>query len=93
MIKISSYNINGVRAAHRKGFVDWVEQSNPDIICIQELRADETQIPPEIGELKYHQHIFSAEKKDTPGLQSSVKTKCLKLNTGWALNGLMEKDV
>ena len=39
MLKISSYNINGVRAAHRKGFIDWVNHSNPDIICIQELRT------------------------------------------------------
>lgn len=51
MIKISSYNVNGIRAAHRKGFIDWVEESAPDIICIQELRADETQIPKEVKEL------------------------------------------
>jgi len=68
MVKISSYNINGVRAAHRKGFIDWVQQSKPDIICIQELRADESQIPDEIKELDYHQYIVSAEKKGYSGV-------------------------
>lgn len=68
MLKISSYNINGIRAAHRKGFADWVSQSNPDIICIQELRADETQLPDEIKELNYHQYMVSAEKKGYSGV-------------------------
>ncbi|MCR9133058.1 MAG: exodeoxyribonuclease III [bacterium] len=85
MIKISSYNINGVRAAHRKGFVDWVEQSNPDIICIQELRADETQIPPEIGELKYHQHIFSAEKKGYSGVAIFSKNEVPEIKHGMGI--------
>ncbi len=68
MLKISSYNINGIRAAHRKGLTDWVSQSNPDIICIQELRADETQLPDEIKELNYHQYMVSAEKKGYSGV-------------------------
>ena len=68
MLKISSYNINGVRAAHRKGFIDWVNHSNPDIICIQELRAEEAQLPEEIKNLKYHKYIVSAAKKGYSGV-------------------------
>jgi len=68
LIKISSYNVNGIRAAHRKGFIDWVEESNPDIICIQELRADESQIPDEVKSLGYHQYIHIAEKKGYSGV-------------------------
>ncbi|MTI87356.1 MAG: exodeoxyribonuclease III [Balneolaceae bacterium] len=68
MLKISSYNVNGIRAAHRKGFTDWVAESNPDIICIQELRATEEQIPREIKDLGYHEFYHDAEKKGYSGV-------------------------
>lgn len=82
MIKISSYNVNGIRAAHRKGFVDWVEESNPDIICIQELRADEHQIPEEIKSLSYHQYIHVAEKKGYSGVAIYSKKEPLNIFEG-----------
>ena len=43
MTKIISYNINGIRAAIRKGLVDWLKVTSPDIICFQEIKAFETQ--------------------------------------------------
>ena len=82
MLKISSYNINGVRAAHRKGFIEWVNQSNPDIICIQELRADETQLPDEIKELDYQQYIVSAEKKGYSGVAIFSKNEASDIKIG-----------
>ncbi|MFD2531151.1 endonuclease/exonuclease/phosphatase family protein [Gracilimonas halophila] len=66
MVKISSYNVNGIRAAHRKGFNEWVSESDPDIICIQELRALEDQVPDDIRSLDYHEAYHVAEKKDIP---------------------------
>lgn len=65
---ISSYNVNGIRAAVKKGFVDWVTQTKPDVICLQELKADESQIPVEIRELGYHEVYHSAEKKGYSGV-------------------------
>lgn len=82
MIKISSYNVNGIRAAHRKGFIDWVEESAPDIICIQELRADETQIPEEVKALGYHQYNHVAEKKGYSGVSVYSKEKPLNVFEG-----------
>lgn len=82
MIKISSYNVNGIRAAHRKGFLDWVEESNPDIICIQELRADEHQIPDEVKSLRYHQFIHTAEKKGYSGVAIYSKQEPLNVIEG-----------
>ncbi|MEX0608733.1 MAG: exodeoxyribonuclease III [Balneolaceae bacterium] len=82
MLKISSYNINGIRAAHRKGFLDWVEESKPDIICIQELRADQDQIPPEIKELGYHEYYHIAEKKGYSGVAILSKIKPKKVDSG-----------
>lgn len=86
MLKISSYNINGVRAAHRKGFIDWVKQSNPDIICIQELRADDSQIPDEIKALDYYQYIVSAEKKGYSGVAIFSKTEVPTVNIGMGVD-------
>ena len=68
MLRISSYNINGVRAAHRKGILDWIGKSNPDIICFQELRASEDQIPGELKELGYFEAYHLAEKKGYSGV-------------------------
>jgi exodeoxyribonuclease-3 len=86
MLKISSYNINGVRAAHRKGFIDWVNHSNPDIICIQELRAEEAQLPEEIKNLKYHKYIVSAAKKGYSGVSIFSKKEALSVNTGMGID-------
>ena len=43
-MKIISYNVNGIRAAIKKGFIDWLEYESPDIICLQEIKAMEDQI-------------------------------------------------
>lgn len=68
MLKISSLNVNGIRAAHRHGFTKWVNQTNPDIICLQELRALEHQVPPAIRQLNYHEVYHTAEKKGYSGV-------------------------
>ncbi|SMO45518.1 exodeoxyribonuclease III [Fodinibius sediminis] len=68
MLKISSLNLNGIRAAHRRGFKDWIAQSNPDIICLQELRAMEHQVPGPIQSLNYHAFYHTAEKKGYSGV-------------------------
>lgn len=82
MVKISSYNVNGIRAAHRKGFVDWVEKSNPDIICIQEMRALENQIPKEIKQLDYREYYHTAEKKGYSGVAIYSKEEPIKVEEG-----------
>ncbi|GHW02467.1 exodeoxyribonuclease III [candidate division SR1 bacterium] len=45
---IASRNVNGIRSVIQKGFADWVNSTNPDIICLQEVKAFENQIPEEI---------------------------------------------
>jgi exodeoxyribonuclease-3 len=44
-ITLLSWNVNGVRAAHKKGFLDWLLQAVPDVLCLQETRAEESQLP------------------------------------------------
>ena len=38
-----SWNVNGIRAAHRKGFLEWLAQASPDILCLEETRTEESQ--------------------------------------------------
>ena len=86
MLKISSYNVNGIRAAHRKGFTDWVDESNPDIICLQELRAEKEQVPREIRELGYHEAYHTAEKKGYSGVAIYSRQEPLRTEAGMGLD-------
>ena len=50
-IKIATVNVNGIRAAHRKGMSEWVEQYNPDILALQEVRAGDADIRKIVGDI------------------------------------------
>lgn len=68
-MKIISYNVNGIRAALRKGLADWLKKANPDILCIQETKAQKDQINSSIFEqLGYESFWFSAQKKGYSGV-------------------------
>ncbi|MDP6532564.1 MAG: exodeoxyribonuclease III [Candidatus Marinimicrobia bacterium] len=72
-MKIISWNVNGVRAVHKKGFLDWLDSAQPDILCLQETKAHEEQLPKELLEGHgYQTYWHSAEKKG----YSSVATYC-----------------
>ena len=47
-MKISSWNVNGIRAAGRAGFLDWFEKENADIVCVQEAKANQEQLDPSL---------------------------------------------
>lgn len=62
--KIYSYNVNGIRAALKKGFTEWLKEENPDIVLIQETKAHKEQVETSLfDELGYKHYWFSAEKK------------------------------
>ncbi len=69
-MKILSYNVNGIRAAITKGFLEWLKAADPDVICLQEIKAVDNQIPVlEITAAGYpFQYYFSAEKKGYSGV-------------------------
>ena len=65
-MRIISYNVNGIRAAIKKGFIDWLKTDPADVICLQETKAAFTDIDIKLLEdLGFHHHWFSAQKKDT----------------------------
>ncbi|WP_338409047.1 exodeoxyribonuclease III [uncultured Flavobacterium sp.] len=76
-MKIISYNVNGIRAAITKGLLDWLKQAAPDVICLQEIKANSDQIPTEeITNAGYpFQYYFSAQKKGYSGVAVLSKTK------------------
>ena len=85
MIKILSYNINGIRAAIKKDLVKWITKSNPDIVCFQEIKANEDQFDTEIfTKLGYHNYWFSAQKKGYSGVGiiSKIKPENVQIGTG-----------
>ncbi len=88
MAKIITANTNGIRAAARKGFFAWLKQEAPDVVCIQETKAqfhqlkDDPQFFPEGYFCEYH----DAEKKGYSGVAvySKVRPQKVTVGTGWS---------
>ncbi|MEP7103297.1 MAG: exodeoxyribonuclease III [Candidatus Dojkabacteria bacterium] len=76
-LKIISWNVNGIRAAIKKGFLDYVKQENPDIICLQEIKAMQGQAEVDLPE--YTEYWNSAQKKGYSGTAIFSKEKAIKV--------------
>jgi len=76
-MKIISYNVNGIRAALKKGFIDWLISADPDVICLQEIKAQEDQLDLSVFEDAGYKYTywFSAQKKGYSGVAILAKTK------------------
>jgi exodeoxyribonuclease-3 len=75
-MKISSWNVNGIRAVYKKGFVSCFKELSPDILCIQETKASKEQVPTELMELEgYYKYFVSARKKGYSGVAVFTKRK------------------
>jgi len=86
-MKLLSWNVNGLRAALRKGFLDWFKEEHPDIICIQETKAHEEQLPDEIREIEgYHTSFVSGERKGYSGVCLFTKKEPKTIQTGFGID-------
>ncbi len=76
-MRIISYNVNGIRAAIRKGFLEWVQQADPDVVCLQEIKAQPEQLNLEdFTEAGFPYHYwYPAEKKGYSGVAILSKTE------------------
>ena len=75
-MQILTYNVNGIRAALRKDFSSWLKAVNPDIICLQEIKANPEQFEASVfTDLGYHCFWNPAEKKGYSGVAILTKTK------------------
>ncbi len=68
-VRILSWNINGLRAVYKKGFLDWLIAEQPTVLCVQETKASIEQLPDELKDIPgYHAYYASAEKKGYSGV-------------------------
>ena len=68
-ISIYSWNVNGIWAAHGKGLLEWIGRQQPDILCIQETKATEEQLPPELRDIEgYYGYFSSPDRKGYSGV-------------------------
>ena len=76
-MKIISYNVNGIRAAIKKGFIEWLVDESPDVICLQEIKALEEQLELDLFvDAGYnYNYWFSANKKGYSGVAILSKAK------------------
>lgn len=76
-MKIVSYNVNGIRAAINKGFIDWLTATDPDVICLQEIKALKEQLDLSLfEEAGYsYNYWYSAQKKGYSGVAILSKTE------------------
>jgi len=75
-MKIITYNLNGIRAAMSKGLIDWISQASPDVLCVQEIKANPDQVGVfEFEELGYHHYWYPAQKKGYSGVAIFTKQK------------------
>jgi exodeoxyribonuclease-3 len=74
-MRLISWNVNGIRAVHKKGlFLDWLESEQPDVLCLQETKAHEVQLPGALTEVAgYHSWFSTPERKGYSGVALYTK--------------------
>lgn len=83
-MNIISWNVNGLRAVAKKGFLEWLSETSPDVLCLQETKAEAVQLPDEVREPKGYFAYFSHSKgrKGYSGVALYSKTKPDKVEYG-----------
>ena len=84
--RILSWNVNGLRAVLRKGFLTWLQKESPDIICLQETKVLPAQLPPDVLHLLgYHFELNAAERPGYSGVATFSKEKPLSVKKGFGV--------
>ena len=85
-MKIVSVNVNGLRSAAKKGFFPWLAAQKADVVCVQEVKAQEADLEPAMLAPKgYHGHFHCAEKKGYAGVALYSRAKPDKVVTGFGV--------
>ena len=91
-MKIISWNVNGIRAVYKKGFLDWLESTRADFVCLQETKAQPEQLSPDLIKTKNYQARFSsAIKKGYSGVAIYSKTEPERVNNALGLKRFDEE--
>ena len=82
-MRIYSWNVNGLRAVAKKGFFQWINDENPDILCIQETKLQQEQLSDDIKNIDGYKAYFSfAEKKGYSGVATYTKLEPISVKHG-----------
>ena len=85
-MKIYSWNVNGLRAILKKGFLEWIQEESPDILCIQETKLQENQLEDNIKNMGgYYSYFSFAEKKGYSGVATFTKEKPIDVKYGMGI--------
>jgi len=86
-MKLFSWNVNGVRAIEKKGFLDWLSSASPDVLCIQETKAKFEQLPDTLQNIDgYFSYWHSAEKLGYSGVATFSKKEPLHVQYGLGID-------
>ena len=84
ILKLFSWNVNGIRAIEKKGFHDWIKKADPDVLCLQETKAQQDQLEDSLLKIdKYSAHFFAGERKGYSGVATYTKEMPLNVRTGF----------
>ena len=84
---ILSWNVNGLRAVAKKGFIEWLGETGPDILCLQEIKVQTDQLDESLlHPLGYYGHFNSAEKKGYSGVATYTKEKPIAVKSGFGIS-------
>jgi exodeoxyribonuclease-3 len=82
-MRVITFNANGIRSAASKGFFTWLADQHADVVCIQETRAQEHQLPPEVYRpAGYHCHYHDAERRGYSGVALYARREPDEIRTG-----------
>src|SRR5690554_3130432 len=82
-MKIYSWNVNGIRAIKRKGFLEWISEEKPDIIGLQETKIQDEQIPDELRNIEgYYSYFSFAERKGYSGVALYTRVEPISVQYG-----------
>jgi exodeoxyribonuclease-3 len=85
-LRILSWNVNGIRAAYKKGLVEWIQKEQPDILCIQETKAREEQLPDDLINVPGYKAYFCwGERKGYSGVAVYTKEEPVSVKRGFGV--------
>lgn len=85
-LRLLSWNVNGLRAAYKKGFLEWFLRERPDALCLQETKAAPDQLPAELREVEgYRADFVAAERKGYSGVALYTRHEPLDITDGFGV--------
>ncbi|MGH3435427.1 MAG: exodeoxyribonuclease III [Sciscionella sp.] len=86
MLTVSTVNVNGLRAAAKKGYVEWLAATAADVVCLQEVRAEPAQLPADVREpAGWHSAVAHSEVKGRNGVAVLSRVEPTAVRTGFGV--------